>query len=320
MGSKIFAAESKEHKHWELWPYCNTEKTWHSLWCRWDCNAKLIAKFKAERKFKQDGKGGCTQNNIYYFEDERGTVKEGPLCGPWHISEEQSTPQGLMHPSREGVTILMTPKSAVWASMNFEDDSATGFELFLHIGGDLRMSAGVIYNPGGSLRSVALIREDSQDSFPSAFWTDSLEAKFAHFVEVQMLMYPELLEKGVLASGYVTHSDLTQEVVKSIDIKNTCLGPPSKGSGGPEMRYLICAENSVIIAFPKQRCKESFCCAVAWRVKGLLQINEVYYKNNSLHQTRYLRFAMSKERKPSVHHTFSTKFCCVPQIDYTDTM
>ena len=33
---------------------------------------------------------GNSHKNIYHFEDERGTVSEGRMCGPWYMTQEMS--------------------------------------------------------------------------------------------------------------------------------------------------------------------------------------------------------------------------------------
>ena len=85
-------------RHWDNWIYSKEAHHWHSLWCRWRPSGELIHACHAERIFEPKDDGN-RQKNIYHFEDERGTISEGRMSGPWFMKQEMSTDvHGVVHP------------------------------------------------------------------------------------------------------------------------------------------------------------------------------------------------------------------------------
>ena len=74
--------------HWRNWIYLTERRHWHSFWCRWSPNGELATQFAAERIF-EPAEGGCRMQVVYHYGDERGTVREGPTCGPWTMTADE---------------------------------------------------------------------------------------------------------------------------------------------------------------------------------------------------------------------------------------
>lgn len=135
--------------------------------------------FTAFRDF-QAKKDHTLQHNTYMYGDERGTVSEGPLCGPWEMNKhEGSSEHGMIHAARPYMRTLMGPdRSAVWLMKDLPKAGTTpaGFELFLGDGEFLRLSVGLMYDPTGKLAQVSAIREDSRGFDQEGAWTSSDES------------------------------------------------------------------------------------------------------------------------------------------------
>ena len=165
-------------KHWENFLYARTPKHWHAIWLRYSPDGALTSKFHAERIFKPltNGTDGTQMHVIYHYDDERGTVSEGPQSGPWNITKEaHSAADGLQHPSQTVMTTLMLPggPSAWCKKLSTFGTDYNASEMFLHHGEQLRMSAGVVQNADGSLKQLSLIRE-ADPAFDG--WAESTEA------------------------------------------------------------------------------------------------------------------------------------------------
>ena len=167
-------------RHWSNWIYSHEAHHWHSLWCRWKPSGEAIHSCHAERIFTPADEGdGNRQRNVYHFEDERGTVSEGRMSGPWYMTSEMSTDVGVVHPFAPAHTTLLCPGGpCVWANMAIKSDVPLRCELFLHGAppSHLRMSASVVYTAEGELSEFVLWREDDRGPWPSAGWSASRTA------------------------------------------------------------------------------------------------------------------------------------------------
>ena len=128
--------EDAARKHWQNFIYCKEARHWRNLWCRWKPDGSLSETFKAERIFKPMMNGtACSNRIVYHYSDERGTVKEGPLCGPWTISEAAcSKSNGFIHPARKEMTTLLLPGGgdSAWCWMDASEGQPCAAELFLY--------------------------------------------------------------------------------------------------------------------------------------------------------------------------------------------
>jgi len=236
---------------------------------------------------------------VYHYTDERGTVKEGPLCGPWTLTEaECSLSNGFVHPARKGMTTLLLPGggNSAWCWMDASEGQPCAAELFLHYR-DLRMSAGVIHSPDGSLKQLALIKEDSTgggSAWPLAFesvgWSESVEARMCESPN-------ECLGRlGILsckpADGAATHADLRQENLAGVKWRDTLLG-----SAGPDQRIMLCGDSSIdrvaIVAPAQKVAGAAFGCAAIWwpqESEMLLTIEVRWDQSGALASVRHLKF------------------------------
>ena len=164
--------------HWDNWIYSKEAHHWHSLWCRWRTSGEAIHSCHAELIF-QPTDDGSRQKNIYHFEDERGTISEGRMSGPWFMKKEMSTEVGVVHPFAPTHTTLLVPGGpCVWTNMAIESGAPLRCELFLHGAppSHLRMSASVVYSTNGDLAEFVLWREDDRGPWPSAGWSACRDA------------------------------------------------------------------------------------------------------------------------------------------------
>jgi len=116
-------------------------------------------------------------HNTYFYEDKRGTVDEGPMCGPWKIDKldpDAADPYGAIHAAAGIMRTIMAPdRSGAWLMKELPHGDTrfprSGFELIVGDGGHLRFSVGIMYDAAGQLTTVSAIREDSRDY--GLFWS-----------------------------------------------------------------------------------------------------------------------------------------------------
>lgn len=160
-------------QHFANFIYRRVARHWHALWIRWQPDGSLKQRFTAERIFEpsktEDGEEGVTMRVVYHYGDERGTVSEGPPCGPWTITEAQhSRSDGMAHPSSpDSMTTLLLPGGpSAWCMKSSPAGAPCALEMFLHHAEHLRVSFGVIHAPDGALQQLSLIREDTRGPWP----------------------------------------------------------------------------------------------------------------------------------------------------------
>jgi len=253
--------------HWKNWIYRTERRHWHAFWCRWSADGEITTQFKAERIFEPLESGdGCTMQVIYHYEDERGTVSEGPASGPWTMTaEECATDAGIIHPSSKQMTTLVLPGGpGAWCFPDAKPGQPCAVELFLHHGESLRMSAGIIHSPDGSLKQLALIREDTR-GWPSAGWSESVATRV---VESAPACLAALGLAAAPAGGGRGHSvlaaGLQQEVLAGVAWGRTLLGQADEG-----YCFMVCDNDRVAIVGRRQREPGApFGSAAIWRPEG----------------------------------------------------
>lgn len=280
------AADNLEAKHWDNFLYKSVARHWHSLWCRWGPSGELLQKFKAERIFTpNEKKNSSTQRNVYHYEDDRGTVKEGRLCGPWEITEEHSGPSGVVHPARDAMTTIFLPGGpCAWCPRKV-NSKFFGAELFLHHGDDLRMSVGIIYNPDGTPKQLSLIREDARGPFPSSHWSSSIDAQAKTPEEFVKILAEANAPLSSAGAGVSICSGLVQESL-SLPWEET-----RAGKCNDEDVILLCAECTAIICPKKVVEGESISCAGLWWMEDVLYIIEANWDaNGDFSGVRHIEF------------------------------
>ncbi|KAL1525377.1 hypothetical protein AB1Y20_020237 [Prymnesium parvum] len=172
-------------------------------------------------------------------------------------------------------------------------------ELFLHYS-DKRMSAGIVHWPDGSLKQLALIREDVGGGagdwprvFQSSSWTENAAAVIVDTSDDCLATLGVTLSRQ--GSGHVTHADLQQEVIPCIDWSKSLLG-----SAGPDYRIVLCGEISVdrvaIIAPIERKANTPFACGACWWPIGSLEFHAIevwYHGDGTLSSVRHLAFAIA---------------------------
>jgi len=167
-------------EQWKLWPYFKESIKWHSDWTRWNAVADDLSvqeHFKAYRHFTAHDDHSTMHHNTYFYEDKRGTVDEGPRCGPWKIDKldpDAADPYGVIHAAAGIMRTIMAPdRSGAWLMKELPHGDTrfprSGFELIVGDGGHLRFSVGIMYDAAGQLTTVSAIREDSRDF--GLFWS-----------------------------------------------------------------------------------------------------------------------------------------------------
>ena len=263
--------------HWHNFLYRTEARHWRSLWCRWSPSGDLVDRFEAERIFEPlEDRDSCTQRNVYHYSDDRGSVREGPLCGPWVMTAEAcATDVGIVHPARQGMSTLLAGPGGpcAWCST----DTASGLpcfaELFLHHGEELRMSAGIIHSSEGQLERLALIREDAA-TWPSSGWTGSDEARVlpnaAACVEALCSSSRDssLLQPGRTGSGHaIFASGLRQEELQGVEWRQTLMARAD--ADATSHCFMLLDEGSVALVSPKWReAGRPFGSAAAWSPRG----------------------------------------------------
>jgi len=282
------AGEHYQHN----WMYNNLSKHWFSLWCRWNPKGDLLTRFNAERILEPDGKGGTVHRNVYHFRDERGTVSEGELCGPWLINEACSKEDGLIHPSRNYMRMFMGPRgAAAWITPVLPKESSgmpTVAELFLHHGIDIRMSVGLVWNKDADLQSIALIREDARGPFPSPAWSESSSSRVVSPEEMLNIFVgqggPDSISLGF---GNVTSANLYQQPAYNVKFFSTRLA-----SVHPRRDIvMLLDEDRVAIVTPKRK-KRDLHCAIMWRPRDtdVIRTMEITWADGKFLRIRALKF------------------------------
>ncbi|KAL3916895.1 MAG: hypothetical protein SGPRY_006625 [Prymnesium sp.] len=296
--------------HWQLFHYRKQGSHWHNFWCRWTADGALSEKFRAERVFTPlPGENGCTQHIVYHYEDERGMVTEGPLNGPWTITEmECSKSDGIVHPARKEMTTLCLPgMHSAWCWRDASAGQPCAVEVFLHYK-SLRMSAGIVHRPDGKLKQVALIREDCSGGgsdwprvFKSDGWTENTTARVLAGAEQC------LSEMGVSVtqpgSGNVTFADLKQEGLTGGESALVALpdwGASLLGSAGPKYAFVLCGDSTidrvVLVGLLERQAGEPFACSAIWWPSGsseLLTIEVWYDSSGAISSVRQVSFPVA---------------------------
>ena len=276
--------------HWKNWIYRTERRHWHSFWCRYSPVGEIDTQFRAERIFEPLESGdGTVMRIVYHYGDERGTVSEGPTCGPWTMTvEESATDTGIMHPSRKQMITLVLPGGpGAWCFADAKAGQPCAVELFLHHGENLRMSAGVIHAADGSLKQLALIREDTR-GWPSSGWSESAAARV---VESAGACVAALGLAATPAGGGQGHSilaaGLQQEALAGVAWGRTLLGQADEG-----YCFLVCDDDRVAIVGRRQREAGSpFGSAAVWRPEGggaLYCVEAWWEANGSMREGRHL--------------------------------
>jgi hypothetical protein len=290
--------------NWSLFTAKDVPKHWHSLWCRWKPDGSPVAAFHAQRIFKPDGEGGVVQNNIYHYEDERGTVSEGPLCGPWNITASCNNHNGLVHPARPGMITWNLPGGDLcWATMqntvHNDKEFVAACELFLHHDDHLRMSIGIVYSAPAlgnapkdatsrDCQTMALIREDARGPWPSQYWSSSREAFAIEHKDVQEFFKSRGVFLEMQGSGHAVFAGLTRCKLDNVTVSQT-----RWARTGPEDAILLCADSSVAIVAPRTYNGTVTCSAVWWPTEKVMHIIELEWnENGALNAFRRMTFPL----------------------------
>lgn len=249
------------------------------------------------------------QRNVYHYEDKRGTVSEGPLCGPWHITASCSTLDGLIHPARSNMVTWNLPGGDLcWASKHNGVHDFAGCELFLHHDDHLRMSVGIVYGascaPGTTptdrsdrlCQTLALIREDSRGPWPSQYWSASREACAIEHKDVQQFFESRGVFPEMAGSGHAIFAGLSRFTIENVTVSQT-----RWGKIGPEDVILICSDRSVAIAAPKTYSGAVTCTAAWWPTKEVMYIIEIEWdEHGSLRSLRRANFPLLQDRSSTI--------------------
>jgi hypothetical protein len=179
---QYMAPEELAAAHWDNVIYRHTARHWHARWARWTAPGEPTERFAAERIFTPREPAtdapcsttGFEMRVVYHYDDERGTVREGPTCGPFCMDKDSSCVDGVQvgtSPAQAAMTYLMMCDGAGcggWAMKRAPLGKPCAVELFLHHGRKLRMSAGVVHAADGSLQKLALVREDTRGPWGTA--------------------------------------------------------------------------------------------------------------------------------------------------------
>ncbi|KAK3243670.1 hypothetical protein CYMTET_25897 [Cymbomonas tetramitiformis] len=259
--------------HWANFLYRHTARRWHALRCRWSPTGELRDAFHAERSFTPlDDESGCEMAVAYHYEDERGTLCQGPLCGPWRLTEsEHSCPDGVSHPASTAMTTLLLP------------------ELFLHHGKSLRMSAGVVHAPDGSLQQLSLIREDARGAWPSKDWSLSRVAALSSPAGLQVALKDAGAPTSTIGAGYAITAGLRQRPITAT------WAATRVGAAEEDDTVLLCAENRVAIVATARAEGRPFCSGVAWwpadaDAATLHTVQAAWDCSGALEEVRYVEF------------------------------
>lgn len=263
-------------RHWDNFIYKSVPRHWHSLWCRWGPTGEILQKFKAERIFKPNENKTCAiQNNVYHYEDIRGTVCEGPLCGPWELREEYICDCGLVYPSFETMATVFFPGGPfAWCVRKSPFGSFFGTELCLHHGDELRMSVGVIYNADGTPKQLSIIREDAKGPFPSSHWSSCTDAQMKTTKELAEILAEEKAPLSSIGTGVLLSVPGPMQESISMSWKET-----RAAKANEEDIILIC--DRIALICPKNRLEgEPIICAGLWWPDQVLYTIEANWDGN----------------------------------------
>mmetsp|Transcript_53882 Transcript_53882/g.163679 ORF Transcript_53882/g.163679 Transcript_53882/m.163679 type:complete len:323 (-) Transcript_53882:58-1026(-) len=302
------ADEIRVAENWKLFVAKDYPRLWHSLWCRWKPDGSPVTSFHAERIFKPDGEGGVLQSNIYHYDDERGIVSEGPLCGPWHLTATCGTLDGLVHPARPGMVTWNLPGGDLcWATkQNAVEDGkvfAAACELFVHHDDHLRMSVGIVYGgASGSgpvdendrfCQTLALVREDARGPWPSQHWSASREACAIEHNGVQAIFEYHGVSPDTTGSGHAVFAGLARSAVEDIAVSQT-----RWGRCGPGDVILLCSDRNVAIVAPRTYCGAVSCSAAWWPIANVLYIIEMDWdEHGALKALRRMAFPLMQNAR-----------------------
>ena len=251
--------------HYKNFLYATTARRWHALWCRWAPDGALKESFHAERSFTPtEARDAVDMGVIYHYGGEKGTVSEGPRCGPWRITEaEHSAGDGLLHPSSADMTTLMLPASgpSAWCmKRSAVGEQPCAVELFLHHGEHLRMSAGVIHTAAGELMQLSAIREDARGPFPGAFWSGSTEAATSDGAGLAAALASAGAPVGAKGTGHAITADLQQRALSGVEWSATRMA----NAVAEKDVVLLCPDSIAVVGTRKRAAGERLRSACAW--------------------------------------------------------
>ena len=302
------APSTRPARHWDNWIYLKEAHHWHTLWCRWKPSGEeILPAMYMERMFEptDNDDNGFSQKNIYHFEDERGTVSEGRMCGPWFMTEEEmSTDVGVVHPFAPTHTTLLLPGGpCAWTNKTVESGAPLCCELFLHGAppSHLRMSASFTYSAEGELEAVVFFRDDDRGPWPSAGWSACPDARIVSPVELAAV-----LARYEDASG---EGDALSATLEPESLQAVPFGACRVASASDEDVILLCADDTVAIIAPKRVPSAPFSICAVWAdgagappagsadagAGGACTIEALWYGGcesaHKLEAVRHLRFA-----------------------------
>lgn len=293
-------------EQWKLWPYFEESIKWHSEWIRYDAESTSInERFQACCDFTAHGDHN-TQRHTYMYGDGRGTLSEGPTCGPWKQDKAEGSYDslGMIHPARPYMRTLLSPdRTGAWLMKELppHGESPSGFELFLGDGESLRISVGIIYDATGALKQVSAIREDSREEDERIFWSKEEEPLLKHTNSDDKLIamkkfWPKIdSEFKSVTSMTVTVPGPVQEIAEGLDqVDLTSLKFNSNNLQDEDVVYEM--PDGIFLVCPSQIPDSSSSTGDFWIAAG-------WKKDESLTSTieaRYSNFIMS--------HIVHTKF------------
>ena len=206
--------------HWANFLYPRVARRWHALWLRYSPDGTLASRFTAERIFAPlaaDDDDGCEMSVVYHYEDGRGTVRDGPQCGPWRITKQpHSAADGLLHPSSDIMTTLMVPGGpSAWCMKQSPEGAPCALEMFLHHTDLFRVSFGVIHAPDGALQQLSIIREDTRGPWPRDDWPSTDEARMVSAAELEAALASAGAPTATSGTGAAITASLVQDVITS---------------------------------------------------------------------------------------------------------
>lgn len=252
--------------HWNNFIYRQHARHWHALWCRWTPAGDLKQRFYAERIFTPIAQG-ASMRIVYHYDDERGTVVEGPTCGPWELTEELNRSDGMAHPSSpDSMTTLLLPGGpSAWCMKACASGSPCAVEMFLHHEETRRVSVGVIHGADGMLQQLSLIRETTQGPWPHDDWSSSEVATRTNASELQELLKAAGMPTEPSAgTGFGITARLEQSTIADVQWESTRVA-----SIAPSDVALLCSNGTCVIVAPEKRVDgQAWCSAAAWWPKA----------------------------------------------------
>jgi len=284
--------------HYGNFLYATVARRWHALWCRWSSDGTLKESFGAERIFTPSAEQDAVDMAvIYHYGDDRGTVSEGPRCGPWRITPAQhSASDGLQHPASPEMTTLLLPDGpSAWCMKSSTlGQQPCAVELFLHHGEHLRMSAGVIHAATGELVQLSSIREDAR-GVPSTFWTSSTDATATDAAGLAAALEQVGAPIGFKGTGHAITAGLHQRVLDGVEWSDMRMAKTDASDV-----VLLCPDAVAVVGSRKRVEGQPFSSACAWwpsaadgGAKGgvLYTIEALWDAHGALAELRHVRFA-----------------------------